>query len=373
MHRIGIVETRRKLGEPYGAFALVCAELTCWLGLSCCIAKPLIVCHDFFTGSLGLIWLLDWTLGPGFFYLHTSCLFSTRPTGSNKATMASIVGRPLNRLRRSDTYKPLHERWGDVAISAPTDGSWNQFDNPHQTSHRTLGYGPGFVPEHPPRGAVSHTEENVPSTRSTKRQSTFSMSTLNPRRLSVRLAPRSKHAVDSTIHELTGPDLDQDRRTEFAYKPIHQDYPTEVAEHVATHDHPSPRFRYIPATPRYAEDMGMPSPYASSSSSSTSFSRSRESVRLGGAVDRRDRDRHTMYSDDLNEEDEDEYCSYRPDRSSSRLSRSGFRRSADYSQRASSLFAGRTVGASSSEKNRYRSSARYLTTDMVPDADDIYG
>ncbi|PLB54601.1 hypothetical protein P170DRAFT_432228 [Aspergillus steynii IBT 23096] len=291
--------------------------------------------------------------------------------------MASIVSRPLNRLRKSDAYKPLHERWGDVTISAPTDGSWNQFDNPHQTSHRTLGYGPGFVPEHPPRGSASHVEDHVPSTRSTRhvnssRQSTFSMSTLNPRRLSVRLAPRSRHAVDSTGHELAGPESNRASRTEFAYKPIHQDYPTEVAEHSATHDHPSPRFRYIPATPRYAEDMGMPSPY-SSSSSSTSFSRSRESVRLGVNVDRRDRDRQTMYSDDLNEEDEDEYCSHRPGRSSSRLSRSGYRSSSDFSQRASSLFGGRNTGASSSEKKRYRSSTRYMTTDMVPDADEIYG
>ncbi|KAI9042643.1 uncharacterized protein KD926_005249 [Aspergillus affinis] len=280
--------------------------------------------------------------------------------------MASFVGRPLNRLRRSDTYKPLHERWGDVAISAPTDGSWNQFDNPHQSSHRTRGYGPGFVPEHPPRG-VSHADED-PSTRSARRQSTFSMSTLNPRRLSVRLAPRPKHTEDSPGHELS---TQQDRRTEFAYKPIQKDYPTEVAEHVATHDHPSPRFRYIPATPRYAEDVGMPSPYASSSASSSS--RSRDSMRLG-SDHRRDRDRQTVCSDDLNEEDEDEYVAYPSGRSSSRLSRSDYRSSADYSgRRASSLFGGRSSGATSSDKKKYRSSARYLTTDMVPDADEMYG
>ncbi|KAH8428561.1 uncharacterized protein LDX57_006257 [Aspergillus melleus] len=290
--------------------------------------------------------------------------------------MASIVGRPLNRLRRSDTYKPLHERWGDVSISAPTDGSWNQFDNPHQSSHRTRGYGPGFVPEHPPRGA-SHVEEDaVPSARPSRhshaRQSTFSMSTLNPRRLSVRLGPRPKHTAENNVaHE---PTAQRDRRTEFAYKPIHKDYATEVAEHVATNDHPSPQFRYIPATPRYAEDVGLPlpSPYASSSASSSS-SRSKDSVRVG-SDHRRERDRQTVYSDDLNEEDEDEYTAYPSGRSSSRLSRAEYRSSADYSgRRASSLFGGRSSGATSAEKKRYRSSARYLTTDMVPDADEMYG
>ncbi|KAA8648995.1 uncharacterized protein ATNIH1004_004885 [Aspergillus tanneri] len=199
--------------------------------------------------------------------------------------MAGIVGRPLNRFRKPDSYKPLHERWGDVTISAPTDGSWNQFDNPHQEAHRTRAYGPGFVPDHPPR--APHADDHAPqSTKNTtpSRQRPFSMSTLNPRRLSVRLVPRSKQSADSHPGNDRGA---SERRTEFAYKPIHQDYPTEVAEHVATQDHPSPRFKYIPAGTKYPEDRAA-SPIA--------CSRSRDDVHSGFCGRR---DRRTSHPDDV--------------------------------------------------------------------------
>ncbi|KAE8352607.1 RmlC-like cupin domain-containing protein [Aspergillus coremiiformis] len=162
--------------------------------------------------------------------------------------MANLVQRPLNRLRKTDSIKPLHERWGDVAISAPTEGSWNQLEDPHHAFHRSDRGSHGSArdcsirPSRESDDPISEPEDAVPR----RQNSPFSMSTLNPRRLSMRLAPRSKYSADPQsetehLHSI-------ERRTEFAYKPIHQDYPTEVAEKAATRIHESPRFRYIPAT-----------------------------------------------------------------------------------------------------------------------------
>lgn len=68
--------------------------------------------------------------------------------------MARIVNNSLslNLFRKREAPRaPLHARWGDVAITVPTDGSWCQFDNPHHHHHKgrqqKLSYGPGFVPD----------------------------------------------------------------------------------------------------------------------------------------------------------------------------------------------------------------------------------
>lgn len=59
---------------------------------------------------------------------------------------SSITNSPLSLLRRHKTKKQpkLHTRWGDVEISAPTEGAWSQFNNPHK--REPMKYGPGFVP-----------------------------------------------------------------------------------------------------------------------------------------------------------------------------------------------------------------------------------
>ncbi|KAF7597252.1 hypothetical protein BBP40_008094 [Aspergillus hancockii] len=262
--------------------------------------------------------------------------------------MASIVQRPLNRIRKTDSYHPLHERWGDVTISAPTEGSWNQVENPHRSSRRRHGHG-SVIKDYDTRPARERsdttlsTEEFIPP----RQGSPFSMSKLNPRRLSMRLAPRSKQATEHQ-HE---------RRTEFAYKPYHQDYPTEVAEKSA---HDSPRFRYIPASSRYPEDVlfGSPCNHRFSSSSGGSVQSHYSPVEERDSRSRRHH-RHSHH-----EEKDDHYVE--PYDRSLQSSRSGNRSSSDHNQQALS------EASSSLDKKRLRA-ARRMTMTMVPDSDDIYG
>lgn len=150
----------------------------------------------------------------------------------------------------------------------------------------------------------------------------------------MRLSPRPRtpsgqhHSNEEKTHLITAP------RNNFAYKPIKVDYPAEVAETQAgqLHSHVhgenqvkransssssrSGRFRYIPATTRYREELG----------DASTRSRSREP---GGAGRKEDR-RESRYDE----------RDYKRDRSrASRIS---------------------------------QSAGKYLTTDMVPDPDDIY-
>ncbi|KAJ5964344.1 uncharacterized protein N7479_004220 [Penicillium vulpinum] len=65
-------------------------------------------------------------------------------TGCLKAMSAFM--KKFKRKRRVSTE--LHSRWGDVSITYPTQGSWNQWNQP-----------PGFVATPPARAGV-HSEEN---------------------------------------------------------------------------------------------------------------------------------------------------------------------------------------------------------------------
>ncbi|KAI9931011.1 hypothetical protein ASPWEDRAFT_239330 [Aspergillus wentii DTO 134E9] len=265
----------------------------------------------------------------------------------------------LNPFRKHDSRKPLHARWGDVAISAPTEGSWSQYNNPHQSSHRKLGYGPGFVPDCSPRSRQSSDEDETTSTDTTpsSRRNSFSISTLNPRRLSMRLGPRSKAAAPDTHHD----EDDRlrhfaDQRSEFAYKPIRQDYLNEVAEKTTAqhHDRRASRFRYIPASTRYNEELGsLPprSPSVSSRGSSRKYSVEVEPVH--------GHEYGSGYYDD-----ENDYCDdYRSS------SRSSHKNSFD-PRRASGIQGGRVVVANPAV-GRKKASSR-LTMTMVPDAEDLY-
>ncbi|KNG83036.1 hypothetical protein ANOM_008161 [Aspergillus nomiae NRRL 13137] len=270
--------------------------------------------------------------------------------------MASIVQRPLNRLRKNDTYKPLHERFGDVSISAPTEGSWNQLESPRQSTHR--GYGHGLARGNSTRSSrENYDAASAPDNTPPSRQNSFSMSTLNPRRLSMRLAPRSRHSTEDPNEKehLHHPD----RRTEFAYKPIHQDYSTEVAEKAASRGHDSPRFRYIPADTRAAAVSTGSHRYSASSHHSMQSNRAE--------IEERYNQPRRYYRDSHLEDKYDHYVE--PHERSHRSSRAGYRTSGEYSEW---VMAAQMNTTSSSEKKRLRA-ARRMTMTMVPDAEDIYG
>lgn len=178
-----------------------------------------------------------------------------------------------NPFRKQDPPKPLHSRWGDVAITVPTAGSWSQY-TPRRLSKKPknqAGYGPGFVPEDPscppdrclaPSTSDEDENESISTdTSSSSRRNSFRINPLNPRRISTRLAlhaPRMRDTIEEREHLV--PDH---RRNEFAYKPIRHDYLAEVAESQGsssqqrhrTNTSGSTRFRYIPANLRYREEF----------------------------------------------------------------------------------------------------------------------
>ncbi|CAG8948185.1 unnamed protein product [Penicillium salamii] len=190
--------------------------------------------------------------------------------------MAGIVNGPLSIFRKSDSPKPLHARWGDVSISVPTDGSWNQYDNPHRPVRERSSYGPGYVPDTSPQDRtprpfkeeVDDDNASVCSTSSTaSRRSSLSLSGLKPGRLSVRLASRPKAQSDYR----TDKDArhSSQSRNDFSYRPIHQDYTSELTEKPKQ---PSNRFKYIPTSGRYLQDSGALPPRSQSVSSHRSHS-----------------------------------------------------------------------------------------------------
>lgn len=270
-------------------------------------------------------------------------------------TMASIVPNPLNRFRKHDSHKPLHARWGDVSITAPTDGSWCQYDNPHKSAQRSLGYGPGYVPDGFHRASISpardfedeYEDDEAPKAETSSRR----MSTLNPRRLSMRLS-RTKSPDGRQQQQRRPRGLD---RADFAYKPIRQDYSTEVAE--VAHRRES-RFRYIPASPQYLEELersqSVSSGYGSVSSSNSyghecgHSSRSGSPLRYGAGVD-------------------DEFEPHRGQR--------------DRGSRVFPMGCSTISGQGHGQRNwlsvpgdrKKRYSTRRLTTVMVPDPEDMYG
>ncbi|PYI04066.1 hypothetical protein BO78DRAFT_399265 [Aspergillus sclerotiicarbonarius CBS 121057] len=264
--------------------------------------------------------------------------------------MAGLVNGPLGRFRKHGSHKPLHERWGDVGITVPTEGSWNQLDNPHRSSDRRP------VHDVSSRG---HRDQAIPSSEDDRRasqSSSFSVKALNPRRLSMRISQRSKQTPD--------PPKESDRHTkaerrvsQFSYRPIHQDYPTEMAEKAARQSQHAPKFRYIPTGPGYPEELGLGAPPRLSSR--------RESVQSSYTSERHSYRRSPVPGDTYEEYDEDEY---RGERYSRPLSQRRDRSSVDYSRRASPSL-GRSLAPSTEQRGR---SGKCLTTAMVPDAEDIY-
>ncbi|KAJ5311548.1 hypothetical protein N7476_007408 [Penicillium atrosanguineum] len=289
--------------------------------------------------------------------------------------MAGIVNRPLSIFRRPESPKPLHSRWGDVAISVPTDGSWNQYDNPHRIPRRPS-YGPGFVPDCSPSEKKlrqvneEETEEADDDNKSTStiptipRRNSLSLGGLGgirAGRLSVRLASRPKHLRGESPTERDG-QSDQ-RRPDFAYKPIQTDYVSEVSE---TSSQSTPRYQYIPASGRYMEDI-LGATTRSQSARSCRSSRTRRDSFSESQEDRdHDRDRHSRMqtASRVSSHQEDDRQSLRSslgdssDGVGSRLSSFGLP-----PRRRTSPF----VAA-----DRRSSSLKPMTLAMVPDPEDLY-
>lgn len=204
--------------------------------------------------------------------------------------MAGIVNGPLSLFRKPDSTRPLHARWGDVSISVPTDGSWNQYDNPHRPVKEKSAYGPGYVPDCSPQDRTPRpVKEDDPDedarsicseASTTSRRSSLSLAGLRPGRLSVRLASRPRHLRGESQSERDAHPPEQ-KRTEFEYKPIQPDYTSEVVE---KSNHPNNRFKYIPTSERYLGDSGARAPRSQSVHLPRRGS-------LPESVDRRDRSR----------------------------------------------------------------------------------
>ncbi|KAJ5579871.1 uncharacterized protein N7459_005856 [Penicillium hispanicum] len=286
--------------------------------------------------------------------------------------MAGIVNKPLSIFRKNDSSKPLHARWGDVAISVPTDGSWNQYNNPHRSAPTRQRYGPGFVPDCSPTDPVpplrqnktqnEDNKSNPTGTTSISRRNSLSLSALRPGRLSVRLASRPKHlqgevAAEREYHQ------PEPKAHEFAYKPIRQDYPAEVTEKSQAQAH---RFRYIPTNGRYLEDIPAVSPRSQSARSYYSAHARRDS--FTESVDEKERGRkHSRIHDPPSrrgshqEDDRRSLCSSLGDGSDSSSSR---RNCGLPPRRRTSTFA-------SADRKR-ASSLKPMTLAMVPDPEELY-
>jgi hypothetical protein len=197
--------------------------------------------------------------------------------------MSGIVNKPLALFRRPESPRPLHARWGDVDISVPTEGSWNQYNNPHRPAQEERQmYGPGFVPQDRPssRADTSYTEHSqqeisagrsARSATSVPRRNSLSMGALRTGRLSVRLASRPKHLRGEAQPERDVPQQEA-QRTDFAYKPIRQDYTVEATEKSKP---ATTSFKYIPTNGRYLEEIPAAAPPRSQSAMSHCSSHSR--------------------------------------------------------------------------------------------------
>lgn len=314
-------------------------------------------------------------------------LLPPHTTGDSTINMAGIVNKPLAMFRRSHSPKPLHTRWGDVAISVPTDGSWNQYENPHRPPPERQPYGPGFVPDSPPSDRLHDTlgsnatresalrsgdpDEDNKSTSagrasvvSVSRRNSLSLGGLRSTRLSVRLASRPKNLRGESSLERASHYAER-KKPEFAYKPIQQDYTAEISD---KGEQPPHRYRYIPTNGRYLEDI--PSPRSPRSQSATSFRGShtrRDSFTESVEIQERERgreqarlsSRQSYYPDD--------------DRQSVRSSIAG---SSDSSGPGSRLSFGmpprrRTSPFVAADRKR-SSSLKPMTLAMVPDPEELY-
>ncbi|KAJ5373974.1 hypothetical protein N7517_005980 [Penicillium concentricum] len=288
--------------------------------------------------------------------------------------MAGIVNGPLSLFRKSDSTKPLHARWGDVSISVPTDGSWNQYDNPHRPVKERSSYGPGYVPDCSPQDRNAHQvkeddqdddDKSVCSEASTSsRRSSLSFGGLRPGRLSVRLASRPKQLRGESQIERDAQRSEQ-KRNEFAYRPIQQDYTSELVENATQ---PSNRFRYIPTNGQYRESSGAETPRSQSVSSPRSpWRRSSVPESSDRRSSGRDRDRdHYTPNVRVSTYHED-------DRRSSLYSTSiGDSSDSSGSRRNYGLPPRRRTSPFVAADRRASAISKPLTMAMVPDPDNLY-
>lgn len=284
--------------------------------------------------------------------------------------MAEIVSKPLAIFRRPESSKPLHSRWGDVEISVPTDGSWNQYNNPHRRAARKQSYGPGFVPDDPsaretrPAKDDVHTPNKIDTDEksSLSRRSSLSLGALRPGRLSVRLASRPKQLRDEVSLERTP--SQSDRRTSgYAYKPIQQDYTAELTD--KSNCASSAQYRYIPTSRRYLEDIPV-SPRSQSVGSHHSSRARRDS--FTDSIESHEHSHDALqshkapYRTDSHKEE---------DRHSLRFS---LGESSDGSSRRSSygLLPRRRTSPFVAADRKRASSLKPMTMAMVPDSEDLY-
>ncbi|KAJ5973283.1 hypothetical protein N7481_010493 [Penicillium waksmanii] len=283
--------------------------------------------------------------------------------------MSSAVTKPLAIFRKPENPKPLHTRWGDVAISVPTDGSWNQYDNPHRRAKGRQLYGPGFIPDISPSDQTRNPlkdedtedqKEEVSSERPpVSRRSSLSLGALRPGRLSVRLASRPKQLEGESAAERESRD-DQKRR-DFAYKPIRKDYTAEVTDqpgHIGT------RFRYIPTNGTYLEDI--PSPRSQSAQSFHSPRERRDS--FSDPFDAADRGRKSTIS----KEPSEQWPPYVEDDCRSLRSSIGGSSDGSGSRLSFGLPPRRRTSPFVAADRKRSSSLKPMTMAMVPDPEDLY-
>lgn len=294
--------------------------------------------------------------------------------------MAGIINKPLALFRRPESPRPLHTRWGDVGISVPTEGSWNQYDNPHRSTEESQVYGPGFVPEHQSfdrTARINRTSNNnknnceteeeeyakderdrSPSTNSTSinRRNSLSLGSLRPGRLSVRLASRPKQLRGETRTERETQKRDS-QRSEFAYKPIQQNYTAEITE--APKRSESPSFKYIPTSGRYLEDIPASSP--GPRSQSVMSHRSSHSGRDSLTESLEERDRVFVRRGSHQEEDRRSLRSVMSDASDGSSSRRNY-----------GLPPRRRTSPFVPADRRRASLLKPMTMAMVPDPEDLY-
>lgn len=175
--------------------------------------------------------------------------------------MSRIVQGTLSIFRKSEPSKPLHPRWGDVDISAPTDGSWNQYDNPHRSDRQRSSNESGHVPGASPHGNPSQVkktdyDEDNRSVRSASssvsHRSISSLGVKRSSRPSVRLASRHK---DNDNKSRSEDSRSGSPRAGFTYRPIQSKYTSQEPEtsKPCTSTPCSSRFKYIPTNERYLQ------------------------------------------------------------------------------------------------------------------------
>ncbi|KAL2814287.1 hypothetical protein BJX63DRAFT_392643 [Aspergillus granulosus] len=285
-------------------------------------------------------------------YLILACPFQTKSPSALPSYMMSLA---RFRKHTSTTTKPLQERQGNISTVLPTHSRTSKSSYSHLND-----------------------DEDIPlSGPASTRQSSFTMKTLNPRRLSLRLKNRPQaqpHSQSAPSSSSSSPSYSTTEhkqrhieptaaaggvggRPEFIYKPIRRtDYPTVMAEAnaQAQSQRPVSRYQYTyisPGRSRY------PTPEET---------RPGSRARAHYALDE-ESDRYRRGSDLYDDLDEQPAYSSRDAERARALAALQAR-----PQRSAYTGAvGETTYTSAAEKRRSRAAKR-LTTVMVPDADEIY-